>query len=47
MLDELLTGLLAVLSEMDPPGEAKGGVGELGAYAGLRASGDLRHPMKR
>ena len=33
MLDELLVGLLAVLSEMDAAGESKGGAGE------LRASG--------
>jgi hypothetical protein len=47
VLDELLVGLLAVLSEMHPAGEAECGCGELRTDARLRASGDLSHLTKR
>jgi hypothetical protein len=47
MLDELLTGLLAVLTEMDPASETESRGAELRADVRLGASRELRHLTER
>jgi hypothetical protein len=47
VLDELLTGLLAVLTEMDPASEAKSRSAELRTDVRLGANRDVRHLTER
>jgi hypothetical protein len=47
VLDELLTGLLAVLAEVNAAGEAKRGDGQIRLHSRLETYRDFSHPAKR